>query len=89
MGNTEGTKASEERRNIAGIGDRECAGKAIVVQGEAKKFGGNGVSFYVVEGRQRRDEESKVFVLVVFDTKVIYHQDESDGSGGVAKKAGG
>ncbi len=52
-------------------------------------LGGNGVSFYVVEGRQTRDEESKVFVLVVFDTKVIYHQDESDGSGRVAKKAGG
>ncbi len=90
MRNTKGTKASEERRNIAGIGDRECAGRAIVVQGEAKKFGGNGVSFHVVEGRQTRDDESKVFVLVVFDTtKVIYHQDESDGSGRVAKRAGG
>ncbi len=47
-----------------------------MVQGEAKKFGGNGVSFDMVEGRQTRDEESKVFVLVVFDTKVIYHQDK-------------
>ena len=36
--NTKGTKASEERQNIAGIGDRECAGRAIVAQGEAKKF---------------------------------------------------
>ena len=47
------------------------------------------MSFDMVEGKQTRDEESKVFVLVVFDTKVIYHQDEHDGLGRVAKKAGG
>ncbi len=44
------------------------------------------MSFYVVEGRQTRDEESKVFVLMAFDTKVIYHQDEGDGSGRVAER---
>ncbi len=47
-GNTEGTQTSEEVRDVAGVGDGERAGGAVVVDSEAKKLGSDGVGFDVV-----------------------------------------
>ena len=60
-----------------------------MIEGEAEKFGCEGVGFGVIESREARDEKGKVGGVVVFDSEVIYHQDKGDGAGGVTEKTGG
>ena len=48
---TERTKTSEKVRGVAGVRDSEGFDKAVVGDGEAKEFGGDGVGFGVVKGR--------------------------------------
>ena len=43
-------------RGVAGVRDSEGFGKAVVGDGEAKEFGGDGVGFGVVEDRETRDK---------------------------------
>ena len=47
-GHTERTKTSEKVRGVAGVRDGEGFGKAVVGDGEAKEFRGDGVGFGVV-----------------------------------------
>ena len=42
-----------------------------MVKGEAKKFGGDGVGFGVVEGRETRDKKVKVGAVLILDAKVV------------------
>ena len=44
-----------------------------MVNGEAKEFGGDRVSFDMVEKGEGGDKKVKVRALVVLDSKVIYH----------------
>ncbi len=81
MGDAGRSEAGEKGGNIAGIGDGESAGRAVVRKGEAKEFGCEGMGFDVIECGQAGDEKSKVRGVVVFDTEVIYHQDKGDGAG--------
>ncbi len=60
-----------------------------MVDGEAKKLGGDGVSFAVIGEREDGDKVVEVVLVVVFDTKVIHHQDKGDGARDMAKKTGG
>ena len=60
-----------------------------MVEGEAKKFGGDRVGFGVIEEGESGDEEVKVFAMVVFDTEVINHQRKDDVTGDVTKETGG
>ncbi len=48
MGDTKGTKASEESGYITRIGDSKCVLGAVVLEREAEKFGSDGVGFDVV-----------------------------------------
>ena len=50
MGDAGRSEAGEKGGNIAGIGDGESAGRAVVRKREAKERGGDRVSFYVIEG---------------------------------------
>ena len=45
-----------------------------MVNGKAKKFGGDRVSLDVIEKGEGRDEEIKVRALVVLESKVIYQR---------------
>ncbi len=58
-------------RGVAGVRDGEGFGRAIVGDGEAKEFGGDGIGFSVVKGRQTRDKKVKVGAKRVFDAKVV------------------
>ncbi len=89
MGNTMGSKADKEDRNVTRIGDSESAVKTVVVEGETKKRRSDGVSFDVVEGGKTGDKESKVGGVVVLHTEVVHHQDKGYRAGGVAEKTGG
>ena len=59
------------KRGVAGVRDGECFGRAVVGDGEAKKFGGDGMGFSVVKGRQTRDKKVEVGAKRVFDAKVV------------------
>ncbi len=59
-----------------------------MVNGEAKELGGDGVSFAVIGEREDGDKVVEVVLAVVFDTKVIHHQDKGDGTRDMAKKTG-
>ena len=50
VGDAGRSEAGEEGGDIAGIGDGESAGRAVVRKREAKERGSDRVSFYVVEG---------------------------------------
>ncbi len=72
MGHTEGTKTSEKVRSVAGVRDGESAGSAVVGDREAKKLGGDGVGFGVVQGGETRDEKViKVEAERLFDAEVV------------------
>ena len=60
-----------------------------MVKGETKKFGRDGVGFGVVEEGEGGNKVVKVFAMVVFDTKVIYHQRKDNVAGDVAEETGG
>ncbi len=60
-----------------------------MINGEAKEFGGDRVSFYMIEKGEGRDEEIKVRALVVLDSKVIYHQGKDDVTRDVMEETGG
>jgi hypothetical protein len=49
VGNDGRSEAGKESRDIALVGDSEGAGRAVVGEGEAEKFGGEGVGFGVIE----------------------------------------
>ncbi len=89
MSNAGRSEAGKEGGDIAGVGDSEGAGRAVVIEGEADKFGCDGVSFTVIEGGEARDEKGKVGGVVVFDTEVNYHQDKGDWARGVTEETGG
>ena len=48
MGDAGRSEAGEESGDVAWVGDSEGAGRAVVIEGEAKKFGGEGVGFAVI-----------------------------------------
>jgi len=89
VGNAGRSEAGEKGGDIAGIGNGECARRAVVGERETKKRGSDGVSFDVIEGGKTGDKEGKVGGVVVLHTEVVHHQDESDRSGGVAEKTRG
>ena len=60
-----------------------------MVNGEAKEFGGDRVSFDVVEKGEGGDKKIKVRALVVLDSKVIYHQGKDDVTRDVTEETGG
>ena len=62
---------------------------AVMVEGEAKKFGGDRVGFDGIEGRKARHEKGEVRGVVVLDAEVVHHQDKGNGARGVAEKTGG
>ncbi len=70
-GNTEGTQTSEEVRGVAGVGDDESAGGAVVGDSEAKKLGSDGVGFGVVQGRETRDKKVEVRAVRILYAKVV------------------
>jgi hypothetical protein len=60
-----------------------------VIEGEAEKFGCDGVGFDVIGRGETGDKEGKVGRVVVLHTEVIHHQDKGDWAGGVTEKTGG
>ncbi len=60
-----------------------------MVNGEAKEFGGDRMSFDVIEKGEGGDKEIKVRALVVLDSKVIYHQGKDDITRDVKEETGG
>ena len=68
---TERTKTSEKVSGVAGVRDSEGFGKAVVEDGEAKEFRGDGVGFGVVEGRQTRDKKVEVRAVLILDAEVV------------------
>ena len=60
-----------------------------MVKGETKKFGRDGVGFGVVEEGEGGNKVVKVFAMVVFDSKVIYHQRKDNVTGNVTEETGG
>ena len=60
-----------------------------MVNGKAKKLGGDRMSLDVIEKGEGRDEEIKVRALVVLDSKVIYHQGKDDVTRDVTEETGG
>ena len=70
-GHTERTKTSEKVRSVAGVRDDEGSGRAVVGDGEAQKFGGDGVSFCVVKGRETRDKKVEVRAVLILDAEVV------------------
>ena len=48
MSNSGRSEAGQEGRDVTGVGDGEGAGRAVVIEGEAEKFGCEGVGFYVI-----------------------------------------
>jgi hypothetical protein len=71
-------KAGKKGANIAGVRERESVRRAVVMEGETKELGRDGVGFAMIEGGKARDKKLKVREVVVFDTEVIYHQDKSN-----------
>ncbi len=45
MGDSGRSEAGQEGRNVAGVGDGEGAGRAVVIEGKAEKFGGKRVAW--------------------------------------------
>jgi hypothetical protein len=84
-----GAKAGEESGDIARIGDSEGVVGAVMMEGEAKKFGGDRVGFDGIEGRKARHKKGKVRGVVVLDAEDVHHQDKGNGARGVAEKTGG
>ncbi len=62
--------------------------RAVVVDGEAKELGGDGVNFVMIGEREDGDKVVEIVLVVVFDTKVIHHQDKGDGARDMAEKTG-
>jgi hypothetical protein len=60
-----------------------------VVNCKAKEFGGDKMSFDVIEKGEGGDKEIKVRALVVLDSKVIYHQGKDDITRDVTEETGG
>ena len=60
-----------------------------MVNSKAEEFGRDGVGFGVVEEGEGGNKVVKVFAMVVFDSKVIYHQREDNVTGNVTEKTGG
>ncbi len=59
-------------RGVAGVGDGESAGGAVVMgDSEAKKLGSDGVGFSVVKGRETRDKKVEVRAVRILDAKVV------------------
>ncbi len=49
MGNTKGSKAGEQSRHIARVGDREGTGRAVMLERETEEGRSDGVGFDVVQ----------------------------------------
>jgi hypothetical protein len=60
-----------------------------VVNGEAKKFGGDRMGFDVIEKGEDGDKKIEVRALVVLDSKVIYHQGKDIVTRDVTEETGG
>ena len=60
-----------------------------MVDSKAKEFGGDRMSFDVIEKGEGEDKEIKVRALVVLDSKVIYHQGKDDVTRDVTEETGG
>ena len=60
-----------------------------MIEGEAEKFGCEGVGFGMIESGEARDEKGEVRGVLVFDAEVVNDQDKGDGAGGVTEKTGG
>ncbi len=60
-----------------------------MVNGEAKKFGGDRMGFDVIEKGEDVDKKIEVRALVVLDSKVIYHQGKDDVTRDVTEETGG
>jgi hypothetical protein len=60
-----------------------------VVNGEAKKFGGDRMSFNMIKKGEGGDKKVKFRALVVLDSKVIYHQGKDDVTRDVTEETGG
>ncbi len=58
-------------RSVAGVRDGASSGGAVVGAREAKKLGGDGVGFGVVQGGETRDKKVKVGAERVFDAEVV------------------
>jgi hypothetical protein len=82
-------KAGKKGGDIARVRERESARSAVVMEGETKELGRDGVGFAVIQGGKARDKKFKVREVVVFDTEVIYHQDKGYRTRDVAEKARG
>ena len=61
----------EKVSGVAGVRDSEGFGEAVVGDGEAKEFRGDGVGFGVVKGRKTRDEKVKVRAVRILDAEVV------------------
>jgi len=59
-----------------------------VVDGKTKELSGDGVSFAVIDERENGNKLVEVVLVVVFDSKVIHHQDKGDGARDMAKQTG-
>ncbi len=73
MFNAKGTEASEKSGDVSGVRDSEGVVEAVVLEGEAKKFGGEGVGFYIVQGGKARNEKGEVRGVVILDAEVVNH----------------
>jgi hypothetical protein len=85
----QGEGGQEGWQHSRGKRERESARRAVVMEGETKELGRDGLGFAMIEGGKAGDKKLKVREVVVFDTEVIYHQDKSNRTRDVTEKTRG
>ncbi len=65
------SEAKEQSVDVAGVGEGQRALLAVVGEGEAQEFRGDGMRLDLVEARKRRDKLVEVVAISVFDTEIV------------------
>ena len=66
-----GAKAVEQSVHVPWVGERESALGAIVREGKAQKFGGNGMRLDAIDTGKTRHKKVEVVAMVVLDPKIV------------------
>ncbi len=64
-------EAKEQGVDVPRVGEGHRALLAVVGEGEAQEFGGDGMRLDLVEARKGRDEIVEVVAISVFDTEIV------------------
>ena len=66
-----GAKTQQEGIYISWVRERESALGAIMREGKAQKFGGNGMRLDVIDTRKTRHKKVEVVAMVVLNPKIV------------------